>query len=104
MRIRLCSDYTAFSTDKADKYAALLKNKRLRYVDKTRALMWASSEGSTIFQLLTTELADPGSSYIVKENTPFVNTNFSASMEKVTLNALNMLQMWGKKPWSYEFQ
>lgn len=83
---------SAYSADKTDKYAALLDKGYLRYVDKERALMWASAEGDSILQLLTTALLHSGSGIILKENMPFVNTNFSASMEKASLRALEVLR------------
>lgn len=71
---------SAYSADSTDKYNALLKDGYLRYVDRGRALMWASAEGDSVLQLRTTALLHSGSGIMLKENLPKVNTNFSASL------------------------
>ena len=75
--VKITEVKTAYAADKQSKYAHLLNGNRLRYADKARAQQWAKEEGSSIFQLLTTSLAEPGSKVMLKENMPDVNYNLS---------------------------
>ena len=73
---------TAYAADSLNKYKNLFEGKALRYADKARAQQWAKEEGSSIFQLLTTSLAEPGSEVMLKENMPDVNYNFPGGDRK----------------------
>lgn len=76
---------SVYTGDHTVKYRSLIKNKRLRYADKARALNWARTEGSTIFLLLTTAFANQGPEIMLKENQPNVNTKFSSIAEEITV-------------------
>lgn len=73
---------TAYAADSLNIYKNLFAGKALRYADKARAQQWAKEEGSSIFQLLTTSLAEPGPRVMLKENMPDVNYNFPGGDRK----------------------
>lgn len=71
---------SAYSADSTEKYKALIEGGYLRYADTERALMWASTEGDSVLQLLTTALLHSGSGVILKADLQNVNTDFSSSL------------------------